>query len=1003
MNTANECCYMPTESRFSMRTVSNYCSLVFLVLVLMAGNCFIQNASAQTASATMALVGPDTNPNIGNEFEISVQLVNPQNVYFYGVQLQYPTVFEYKGVSIGDGSVDGINNTTLDIRDITQIGTDQVSRIFASAYESTSFSAEAPIFSVKFQTPTAGNYQVKIIGTILLDNSSQQTTLDNDDLPTLDITVGSLLEGTFDIVPTIGTERVNEASFIDIELNNQAGVHHYEITVDPSENLGLLTVSYKADDIGTAVTHQNAGDPITLSAIVENANHADYYTIVATLFFTPTTDGEGSVEITAAEIFDSDDTALTLSNPDPLTFTIAESRDHVNARNTGTGPTPIITVRDRVKQGPFEIQIHFESENYIEQPINADASIRFHRGIYGFASDEIKVSGAGAFVTAPLWEADGGQLFYAVINPTETGAQTVQIWMEANAIKEVGTHLPNIASAVVTVDVNLTNPPWDVEDDGDVDEADVKLVTNAIGQGLVDEGWAYVSTIEDPRTDVNGDGYVTVEDENLVQSNIPPGNSLRHAPINQNTLKASQQASQELSAWMPDANLRKAVRKAIGIATDQDFTQEQLAALTKLTAVKARINDITGLEYATNLRKLDIRNNQVSDVRPLTGLTELRELAVGENNIGDITALANLTKLTTLGLSDNKITEITALGNLTKLTELWMLENNISDITVLENLTKLTYLNLKDNEVSNVTALGNLTKLTYLNLRYNEISDITALGSLTKLTELWMADNNISDVSSLSNLKKLKKLGLANNPILDTSPLYSLTQGALKDVDITVSQYPPWDVNEDGSVDATDSALVTAALGQTGAAITDPRTDVNGDGTVDQDDLILVTDNIGTDGGAPSIVALFTLLDREILETLDRGTLETYLNTLRAESDGSLKYKRAIAILKGLLAIIRPKQTQLLANYPNPFNPETWIPYQLANASDVQIIIYDTRGTVVRRLDFGHQPEGYYTSRSRAGYWDGRNASGERVASGIYFYQLQADNFSSLRKLLILK
>ena len=519
----------------------------------------------------------------------------------------------------------------------------------------------------------------------------------------------------------------------------------------------------------------------------------------------------------------------------------------------------------------------------------------------------------------------------------------------------------------------------------------------------MDKGWAYVSTIEDPRTDVNGDGYVTVEDENLVQSNIPPGNSLRHAPINQNTLKASQQASQELSAWMPDANLRKAVRKAIGIATDQDFTQEQLAALTKLTAVKARINDITGLEYATNLRRLDIRNNQISDVRPLTGLTELRELAVGENNIGDITALANLTKLTTLGLSDNKITEITALGNLTKLTELWMLENNISDITVLENLTKLTYLNLKDNEVSNVTALGNLTKLTYLNLRYNEISDITALGSLTKLTELWMADNNISDVSSLSNLKKLKKLGLANNPILDTSPLYSLTQGALKDVDITVSQYPPWDVNEDGSVDATDSALVTAALGQTGAAITDPRIDVNGDGTVDQDDLILVTDNIGTDGGAPSIVALFTLLDREILETLDREVLETYLNTLRAESDGSLKYQQAIAMLEGFLATIRPQQTQLLANYPNPFNPETWIPYQLASASNVQIIIYDTHGTVVRRLDFGHQPDGYYTTRSRAAHWDGRNVFGERVASGIYFYQLQADNFSSLRKLLILK
>ena len=98
-----------------------------------------------------------------------------------------------------------------------------------------------------------------------------------------------------------------------------------------------------------------------------------------------------------------------------------------------------------------------------------------------------------------------------------------------------------------------------------------------------------------------------------------------------------------------------------------------------------------------------------------------------------------------------------------------------------------------------------------------------------------------------------------------------------------------------------------------------------------------------------------------------------------------------------------PDTTRLLANYPNPFNPETWIPYQLSKASDVKITIYDARGIVVRRLELGHQPAGTYTSRSRAAYWDGRNGLGERVASGIYFYQLQADNVSSLRKMLILK
>ena len=98
-----------------------------------------------------------------------------------------------------------------------------------------------------------------------------------------------------------------------------------------------------------------------------------------------------------------------------------------------------------------------------------------------------------------------------------------------------------------------------------------------------------------------------------------------------------------------------------------------------------------------------------------------------------------------------------------------------------------------------------------------------------------------------------------------------------------------------------------------------------------------------------------------------------------------------------------PQETDLLANYPNPFNPETWIPYQLATNTNVQILIYDARGAIVRRLELGHQPPGYYTGQSRAAYWDGRNSLGEPVASGIYFYQLQTDKVSLLRKMVILK
>ena len=107
--------------------------------------------------------------------------------------------------------------------------------------------------------------------------------------------------------------------------------------------------------------------------------------------------------------------------------------------------------------------------------------------------------------------------------------------------------------------------------------------------------------------------------------------------------------------------------------------------------------------------------------------------------------------------------------------------------------------------------------------------------------------------------------------------------------------------------------------------------------------------------------------------------------------------------LPALVAYEIPAETALLHNYPNPFNPETWIPYQLAHAADVTLTIYDTKGALVRQLDLGYQQAGYYTDRARAAYWDGRNHLGEPVGSGIYFYQLRTDDYSTTRKMVILK
>ena len=203
------------------------------------------------------------------------------------------------------------------------------------------------------------------------------------------------------------------------------------------------------------------------------------------------------------------------------------------------------------------------------------------------------------------------------------------------------------------------------------------------------------------------------------------------------------------------------------------------------------------------------------------------------------------------------------------------------------------------------------------------------------------------------------------------------------------------DVNEDGKVNKADLLLVITGLGETSP--TNPRLDVDSDGTVAIADLLLVVENLDDPrvGAAPTVTGAPTPVDPQVLAE--------HLNLLRMTSDGSVKYLRAIAFLEGVLAAMRPVETRLLANYPNPFNPETWIPYQLATDADVQILIYDAQGVLVRRLVLGYQPAGYYTGSSAAAYWDGRNSLGERVASGVYFYQLLTNEISSLRKMVILK
>ena len=133
------------------------------------------------------------------------------------------------------------------------------------------------------------------------------------------------------------------------------------------------------------------------------------------------------------------------------------------------------------------------------------------------------------------------------------------------------------------------------------------------------------------------------------------------------------------------------------------------------------------------------------------------------------------------------------------------------------------------------------------------------------------------------------------------------------------------------------------------------------------------------------------------------ATIQAWIDLARVEDDGSAIFDLGIANLEALLASRIPSETKLLLNYPNPFNPETWIPYQLAKATDVTMTIHSMNGSLIRTLELGHQSAGTYKSKSQAAYWDGRNEFGEQVASGLYFYTLTAGNFSATGKMLVRK
>ena len=305
------------------------------------------------------------------------------------------------------------------------------------------------------------------------------------------------------------------------------------------------------------------------------------------------------------------------------------------------------------------------------------------------------------------------------------------------------------------------NPSPDFDGNGTVDISDFLLFVDVFGSRQGDEGY-------DARFDLDGDGTIGIRDFLIFAQNF--GKEIPAAVV-----------------AIPDTKLRAAIEAALGKASGAAITEAEIKTLTRLDAPNAGISDLTGLEFAINLTRLNlgvvfvegqgINSNEISNLSPLSGLTNLKELDLSANNITDriILPLSNLTNLISLDLSSNNITDISPLVGLTNLKELNLFRNNISDIAVLSGLTNLTRLNLGDNNISDIAVLTNLTNLIFLNLQTNNITDISPLSGMTNLTVLWLNNINITDISVLADLTNLTRLSLTGINISDIAPLSGMT------------------------------------------------------------------------------------------------------------------------------------------------------------------------------------------------------------------------------------
>ena len=481
-----------------------------------------------------------------------------------------------------------------------------------------------------------------------------------------------------------------------------------------------------------------------------------------------------------------------------------------------------------------------------------------------------------------------------------------------------------------------------------------------------------------------------------------------------------------------------------------------LVDLTHLVLSDNQISDLSALAALTNLEVLVANNNQVNNLAPLTGLKGLTTLWLVNNQVSNLKPLTRLFNLAELKIVGNPIADREPLQVLLKRNSSLELDINPTQLApVVHNTrTELPPMYWTDTETSgfyrlvknkkrvenvvlgvqNITALaidvagGKLYwiektsdqtgKIQRANLDGTDIQLVKLLTSVPQGIALDSTNHKIYLVNSWGKVQRLNVNGSNFQPNLITG----LDTPKHITLDVAEGKIYWTEAGERirrADLDGSNIETLATDLGILGGiAIAGNKLYWTEQSSVNRGKIQHVTLD-GTD--VQTLVSLKSVPLGVAVDTIGRRlywsnsvgkiqranlngkNIQTLITGLGEPIDLVLGIRTATASAAAPSIFVSPDNTTLLPNYPNPFNPETWIPYHLAQPADVTLRIYTANGVLVRTLALGHQATGFYQNQSRAAYWDGRNQLGEPVASGVYFYTLSAGDFTATRKMLIVK